>query len=72
MVTNKLLAGIDFNKTFSSTTQIRTFRFFLALATELDLDITQYDVSNAFLNGFLEEPVFTGIQKRRISMERSR
>ena len=54
----KQVAGIDFNKTFSSTTQIRTFRFILALATELDLDITQYDVSNAFLNGFLEEPVF--------------
>jgi len=54
----KQVAGIDFNKTFSSTTQIRTFRLILALATELDLDITQYDVSNAFLNGFLEEPVF--------------
>jgi hypothetical protein len=54
----KQVAGIDFNKTFSSTTQIRTFRFLLALSTELDLDITQYDVSNAFLNGFLEEPVF--------------
>ena len=53
-----LIAGVDFNKTFSSTAQIRSFRLILALATELDLKVTQYDISNAFLNGKLKETVF--------------
>ena len=54
----KQIAGVDFNKTFSSTAQIRSFRLILALATELDLKVTQYDISNAFLNGKLKETVY--------------
>ena len=54
----KQVEGRDFNRTFSSTTQIRSFRMIVALSTELGLTITQYDISNAFLNGVLEEPVY--------------
>ena len=50
--------GIDFNKTFSSTAQVRTFRVFVALAVIRGLKITQYDISNAFLNGTLEEEIY--------------
>ena len=54
----KQLEGIDFNKTFSSTVQVRTFRVLMALAVERGLKITQYDISNAFLNGALEEEIY--------------
>ena len=50
--------GIDFSKTFSSTTQLRTFRLAVAVGLELDLNMTQYDISNAFLNGKLEEDIY--------------
>jgi hypothetical protein len=48
--------GIDFNKTFSSTAQIRTFRF-VVVAVHKGLKITQYDIGNAFLNSKLEEEI---------------
>jgi hypothetical protein len=54
----KQLEGIDFNKTFSSTVQVRTFRVLMSLAVERGLKITQYDISNAFLNGALEEEIY--------------
>ena len=54
----KQVEGIDFQKTFSSTIQMRTFRLIVALAVNLGLKLTQYDISNAFLNGTLEEEVY--------------
>ena len=50
--------GIDYNKTFSSTAQLRTFRFVVSIAVEHGLRMTQYDISNAFLNGKLEEEIY--------------
>lgn len=50
--------GVDFNKTFSSTAQIRTFRFVVAIAILHGLKMTQYDISNAFLNGKLDEEIY--------------
>jgi hypothetical protein len=54
----KQVEGVDFNKTFSSTAQMRTFRTIVMLAEAFDLDLTQYDISNAFLNGELEEEIY--------------
>ena len=54
----KQVEGIDFQKTFSSTIQMRTFRLIVAIAVNMGLKLTQYDISNAFLNGDLEEDVY--------------
>ena len=54
----KQVAGIDFNKTFSSTAQLRTFRFVVAIAVARGYKMTQYDISQAFLNGELEEEIY--------------
>ena len=54
----KQIEGVDFNKTFSSVAQMRSFRMIIMLAVAFDLDLTQYDISNAFLNGDLEEEIF--------------
>ena len=50
----KQVEGIDYNKTFSSTAQMRSFRSVVMLAEAYDLDLKQYDISNAFLNGELK------------------
>lgn len=54
----KQVEGVDYVKTFSSTAQMRSFRLILMLACAFDLDLTQYDISNAFLNGELEEEIY--------------
>lgn len=54
----KQIEGVDYVKTFSSTAQMRSFRMILMLACAFDLDLTQYDISNAFLNGELEEEIY--------------
>ena len=50
--------GIDFDKTFSSTAQIRSFRTMVALSIIYDKPIWQYDVSNAFLNSKMDRDVY--------------
>ena len=54
----KQIEGVDFVKTFSSTAQMRSFRVVVMLAVAYDLDLTQYDISNAFLNGDLDEDIY--------------
>ena len=54
----KQVAGIDFNKTFSSTAQLRTFRFVVSIAVSKGYSMSQYDISQAFLNGTLEEELY--------------
>ena len=54
----KQIEGIDFQKTFSSVAQIRTFRLIVALAVRLNLRLTQYDISNAFLNADLDTDIY--------------
>jgi hypothetical protein len=54
----KQLEGIDYNKTFSSTAHMRSFRMIVMLACAFDLEVTQYDISNAFLNGILNEEIY--------------
>ena len=54
----KQVAGIDFQKTFSSTAQLRTFRFVVSIAVSKGYSMTQYDISQAFLHGPLEEELY--------------
>ena len=54
----KQVEGVDFTKTFSSTAQMRSFRTIVMLAVAFNLDLNQYDISNAFLNGDLEEEIY--------------
>ena len=46
----KQVEGKDFNKTFSSTAQIRSFRMIIALSTELGLKITQYPMLSSMVH----------------------
>jgi hypothetical protein len=50
--------GTDFNETFSPVIKPATIRLALALAVHFGWFIHQLDISNAFLNGFLEEKIF--------------
>lgn len=50
--------GIDFEETFSPVVRYNTLRYLLSLAAHFDLDIDQWDVVTAFLQGDVEEEIF--------------
>jgi Reverse transcriptase (RNA-dependent DNA polymerase) len=52
------VCGIDFEKTYSPVVRPTTIRVTLSLALNLNWTLRQLDVSNAFLNGDLNEQVF--------------
>ena len=50
--------GIDYQKTFSSVAQMRSFRLLVALAVQYDLRITQYDIGNAFVQSDIDTELY--------------
>ena len=50
--------GEDFGDTFAPVAKLHTVRIILSLATNLDWELMQMDVKNAFLQGELEEEVY--------------
>ena len=47
--------GIDYEETFSTVMKHDSLRAILAICAAMDLEMTQLDVTTAFLNGDLEE-----------------
>ena len=50
--------GVDFNETFSPVARFDTIRAVLSVAVSENLELAQFDVKTAFLNGLLEEEIY--------------
>ena len=50
--------GIDYQETFASVVRYESIRVVLSLAAHHDMDMMQFDIKTAFLNGPLHEKVF--------------
>ena len=55
----KQVEGIDYTETYAPVARISTVRIALTLAVQLNLNIIQFDVTAAYLNGYMEEEVYT-------------
>lgn len=52
------IEGVDVEETFASVIKPSTIRLVLSIAVSQGWSLRQLDISNAFLNGILEEDVF--------------
>ena len=50
--------GVDYNETFSPVARFDTIRTVLSVAANEKLELKQFDVKSAFLNGVLQEEIF--------------
>ncbi|UYV85057.1 K02A2.6-like, partial [Cordylochernes scorpioides] len=53
--------GIDYKETFAPVVRYDSVRVLLALATAMDMEIMQFDIKTAFLNGDLDEDIYMQI-----------
>lgn len=53
--------GMDYEGSFSLVIRHATLRLLFVLSVQLSLDISHFDVSTAFLNGFLKETIYVQI-----------
>jgi len=53
--------GLDYSETFSPVIRYDSLRVFLAVVTQNDLEMLQFDVKTAFLHGDLNEEIFMEI-----------
>lgn len=51
-------AGIDYTETFSPVVRYDSVRTMMAIAAVFDMEMTQFDVKTAFLNGELQEEIY--------------
>ena len=52
---------IDYTDTFAPVAKLNTVRILISLAVNLDWELYQYDIKNAFLNGKLEVEMYMQI-----------
>ena len=50
--------GLDFGETFALVARLEAIRILLAYASHHEMKLYQMDVKSAFLNGFINEPVY--------------
>ena len=55
---NTQTEGVDYSETFAPVLHFNSFRFLLAIAAQHDLQLHQMDLTQAFLNGDLEETIY--------------
>ena len=51
--------GIDYDETFSPVVRVASIRLILVIVAQLDLELYHMDVKTAFLNGELDEEIYT-------------
>lgn len=55
--------GIDFDETFPPVARLNSIRCITATAAEHNMTIKQFDITNAYLNGYLDEKVLMEVPK---------
>ena len=49
---------MDYGETYSPVVKITSIRVLLALATQLDLEVHQFDIKPVFLHGLLDAKIY--------------
>ena len=50
--------GVDFDEIFASVVKMTSIRTMLSIATNMDLEVEQFDIKTNFLHGNLEEEIY--------------
>ena len=53
--------GINYKDTFAPVAKLNTIKILISLVVNLDWELHQYDIKNAFLNGELEKEIYMQI-----------
>ena len=55
----KQTEGLDYFDTYSPVTRINSIKMVLAIVALRNLEVDQMDVKTTFLNGYLDEEIYT-------------